>query len=66
MLHELLFALLGKSGNIIIEKEDSFVLDPRISFLSPAEKEIINSLCCLGYYYKNLESFLDDNYNSFA
>ncbi|KAL4484971.1 hypothetical protein ABPG74_020148 [Tetrahymena malaccensis] len=66
MLHEILFGLLGKSGNIIIEQNDSFVLDPKITFLTPAEKEIINSLCCLGYYYKNLEQFLDENYNNFA
>lgn len=66
MLHEILFALLGKSGNIIIEQDDNFILDPRITFLTPAEKDIINSLCCLGYYYKTLEQFLDENYNNFA
>ena len=63
MLHEILFALLGKCGNIIIETEDAFVLDPRITFLSPAEKEIINSLCSLGYHYANIERFLDENYD---
>lgn len=66
MLHEILFALLGKSGNIIIEGDNTFMLDPHLTFLSEAEKAVINSLCCLGYYYKTLESFLDANYDNFA
>ncbi|EGR32048.1 hypothetical protein IMG5_097950 [Ichthyophthirius multifiliis] len=66
MLHEILFALLGKTGNIIIEENNSFILDPRIHFLNNSEIQAVNSLVCLGYYYKYLEQFLDENYESFS
>lgn len=66
MLHEILLGLLGKSGNIIIEQDGTFALDMRISFLTPAEKQLINTLASLGYFYKSLESFLDANYYHFA
>lgn len=52
MLHEILFALLGKVGQIIKEYEDGFQIDPEIDFVSASEKEIINSICQLGFYYK--------------
>jgi len=55
MLHELLFALLGKTGGIIIEYDDRFEIDPKINFLTLSEKELINSICILGYYYSRLE-----------
>ena len=42
MLHEILFALLGKTGNIIIESEEKFEINPLISFLSAYEKDLIN------------------------
>ena len=38
MLHEILFALLGKTGSIILRFEDKFEIDPKIDFLSEAEK----------------------------
>lgn len=38
MLHEILFALLGKTGNIIIQENEQFMVDPLIDFISEAEK----------------------------
>ncbi len=54
MLHEILLALLGKPGNIILEYEDKFEIDITIDFLSDAEKKMINELCILGFYYKRV------------
>jgi hypothetical protein len=34
MLHEILFALLGRPGNIIIENEKGFTVNPIIDFLT--------------------------------
>lgn len=65
MLHEILFALLGKPGNIIKENENSFEIDNNIQFLSQSEKEIINKLCILGFYFRRIEQFLEENYQSF-
>ena len=44
MLHEILFALLGKTGNIIIESDQKFEINPLITFLTTCEKELINKL----------------------
>ena len=55
MLHEILFALLGKTGNFIKDFEDRFEIDPNINFLNQSEKVQINIICKLGFYYSRLE-----------
>ena len=66
MLHEILFALLGKTGSIIIETEAKFEVNPLISFLSACEKDLINRLVVLGFHYRILERFLKDTYEAFS
>ena len=46
MLHELLLALFGHTGSIIIETEDgsNFIVNPKLDFLSSAEVEMINRI----------------------
>ncbi len=44
MLHEVLFALLGHTGSIIIEDQDRFVVNTQLGFLSSAEKDLINKV----------------------
>jgi gamma-tubulin complex component 4 len=61
MLHEILLALLGIPGNLIVEEEDSFKISPFINFLTESEKELINRLVILGFYYKKILAFLDFN-----
>jgi gamma-tubulin complex component 4 len=61
MLHELLLALSGCEGDIIILKDDGFYLDKDLPFLHESEKEIIDELCKLGYYYRLLTKFVHDN-----
>ena len=61
MLHEILLALLGIPGNLIIEEEDCFKISPFINFLTESEKELINRLIIMGFYYKRIVSFLDFN-----
>ncbi|KRX02900.1 hypothetical protein PPERSA_04103 [Pseudocohnilembus persalinus] len=65
MLHEILFALLGKPGNIIKEYEDKFQLEENLNFLNNSEKSIINQICILGFYFQKIEQFLEENYQSF-
>ena len=66
MLHELLLALLGKTGNIVIEDDQAFKINPDITFISDPEKEILNKICILGYYYLRIEKFLDENHKIFS
>ena len=66
MLHEILFALLGKTGNIIIESDNRFEINPLISFLSSSEKELINKLIIIGFHYRKIEKFLQETYESFC
>ena len=54
MLHELLLALLGTTGGIIVETEAGFQVNPKLGFFSPAEAEILNRIVVLGHFYKRI------------
>ena len=54
MLHELLFALLGFVGDIIVEKDNTFCVKDGFDFLREGERDQINRLAPLGWYYVNL------------
>lgn len=54
MLHELLFALLGFVGDIIIEKNDTFCIKDGFDLLREGERDQVNRLAPLGWYYVNL------------
>lgn len=54
MLHEILFAMLGKPGSIIMELEDSFRINPSIDFITNTEKKLIEKLVLLGFHFKRL------------
>ncbi|KAK4430876.1 Gamma-tubulin complex component 4 [Sesamum alatum] len=76
MLHELLLALLGYTGDLIIDvrehqetlrvnlspgaplaDEPTFKLAPDLSFLQPSDREVIERVITLGFYYRELERF---------
>ncbi|KAF3436460.1 hypothetical protein FNV43_RR23552 [Rhamnella rubrinervis] len=76
MLHELLLALLGYTGDLIIDVREqhnslgtglppgapisddpTFKLAPDISFLQPSEKDLIERIVTLGFYYRELDRF---------
>lgn len=58
MLHELLFALIGKPGNIIRLGETGLQLDPTITMLSESEKQLINGMCLAGTHFRVIEAFI--------
>lgn len=58
MLHELLMALLGHTGTIIVDTGNSFELSETVNFLSRAERDFINKIVSLGWEYKKLLSFV--------
>lgn len=57
MLHELLLALFGTTGGVIIESDGRFIVNPKLTFLSPAEVELINRIVVLGYQFKVIMRF---------
>ena len=62
MLHEILEALLGHTGGIIVLDEESqdISINTKVHFLSESEKKIIKDLAEMGSYYRNLELFITD------
>ncbi|GLT47188.1 hypothetical protein SLA2020_209010 [Shorea laevis] len=82
MLHELLLALLGYTGDLIIDERDhqkslgiqfspdspisdecTFKLAPDISFIDPSERDLIQRLVALGFYYRELDRFATKSRN---
>jgi gamma-tubulin complex component 4 len=61
MLHELLLALTGCDGDIILANDTKFYLDKDLPFLHDSEKEMIDELCQLGFYYRDLTIFVQQN-----
>ncbi|XP_047973212.1 gamma-tubulin complex component 4 [Salvia hispanica] len=76
MLHELLLALLGYTGDLIIDErerreslcinlsptapladEPTFKLAPDLSFIEPSDRQVIERVITLGFYYRELERF---------
>jgi len=72
MIHEILFALLGHTGSIIIElpatledlgknpelRQLCFIVNPNLSFLSAAEVEQLNKIVQIGALYKQIQTFV--------
>ena len=59
MLHEILYALMGHTGDVIIFQDDKFIVNPALrnsnsnqvneyQILSAAEAELINKIVSLG------------------
>ncbi|KAJ4820841.1 Gamma-tubulin complex component [Rhynchospora pubera] len=78
MLHELLFALVGFTGDFVIDERENledededgdchvgptFRLAPDLSFLDPSERSAIERLLPLGFYYRELNCFATKSRN---
>ncbi|KAI7757131.1 LOW QUALITY PROTEIN: hypothetical protein M8C21_029484 [Ambrosia artemisiifolia] len=80
MLHELLLALLGYTGDLIIDERErqhsvgmtsddsisdhcTFKLAPDISFIAQEERDIIENIIKLGFYYRELDRFATKSRN---
>uniref|UniRef100_A0A7N0TTA7 Gamma-tubulin complex component n=1 Tax=Kalanchoe fedtschenkoi TaxID=63787 RepID=A0A7N0TTA7_KALFE len=76
MLHEVLLALLGYTGDLIVDEREhqqsicvnlspdapvgvdcTFKLAPDISFIQPSDRDVIERLVALGFYYRELDRF---------
>ncbi|KAF3784069.1 Gamma-tubulin complex component 4 [Nymphaea thermarum] len=68
MLHEVLLALLGHTGDFVIKQKDEsgkvvFKLAPDLAFVQPSERDVIERLVCLGLYYRKLTEFVAKSRN---
>jgi gamma-tubulin complex component 4 len=58
MLHEVLFALLGETGGIFVERQGAFLVRPDCDLLSSSESQLIERVLKVGYAYKTLNAFV--------
>ena len=65
MLHEILFAMLGKTGNIVILLENCFAINPSIDFITDGEKQLLNKIVNLGYWYKKIMKYIEEDEKMF-
>ncbi|XP_039048142.1 gamma-tubulin complex component 4-like [Hibiscus syriacus] len=82
MLHELLLALVGYTGDLIIDEREHqnslgihlypdaaisghhcFKLASDVSFIDPSERDLIERLVSLGFYYRELDRFTTKSRN---
>nr|CAG8515518.1 7113_t:CDS:2 [Entrophospora candida] len=69
MLHELLLALSGYSGDLFVqypsgsEQPETFKIPPDFPFLHDAERSSLERLAELGFYYHKILDFLDQQRN---
>ncbi len=59
MQHEVLLALMGHCGDVIVNTGSSFALAADISFLSASERVVVNRLVCVGHTYLKLARFVE-------
>lgn len=58
MLHEIFLSLLGFTGDIIIEDEGTYQVCKSFDLLTTAERQQVNRIVPLGWYYASLSSFV--------
>lgn len=60
MLQDLFLALLGFPGDILVEEDSTIRVKDGFDLLTQAEREQINRISPLGWYYLRLQSFVDE------
>jgi hypothetical protein len=61
MHHELFFALLGHTGDVVESTSQGFFIKEDVEYVSSAQKEMLNRLLQLGYSYSILSDFLEES-----
>ena len=59
MLQEILMAMIGNTGGVLIETNNSYTVNPSLENISKSEKIIIKKICDLGFFYKKIQKFND-------
>lgn len=61
MLSEIMLGLLGRTGDIIVQEDMAFRVNPLITFISESDKEVMDRILILGFYYKEISLFVESN-----
>ena len=57
LAHELLFALSGYAGDVIIERDGAFLVDPGADFIDRSDRALMNRLVTCGALYRTIIDF---------
>jgi hypothetical protein len=60
MINDILFCLLGYTGGVFIDSQNSFTINETITCISQSEKEILKRIGQIGFKYKILKDFVND------
>jgi len=60
MLHEVLYALLGRTGWVVVEEDNVFDINPALSFLSTPERKMLQQIVALGSFYKKIRGWVEE------
>eukprot|EP01135_Chromosphaera_perkinsii_P004803 Nk52_evm34s296 gene=Nk52_evmTU34s296 len=63
MLHDLLFALSGHPGNVFMDQGNCFETNRDFHVLCESEREQIDEMLQVGFYYRQLNLFVEENLN---
>ena len=61
MLHEILYAMLGKLGSVILDFDGVFKVNPALEFISQAERELLEKIVVLGSFYAKIKSYIEED-----
>lgn len=65
MLHELLLALLGHCGGVVMDIEGVFKINPTLEFISSQERTVLDQLLVLGSFYSRIRHLLQKDDDEF-
>ena len=58
MHHEILLALQGHCGEIVLDRQKEYVINPDLSFIGSADKAVLNQIVQLGCDFKTMQQFI--------
>ena len=60
MLHELLLALLGTPGTLIVQDDKGFRVNRSLHILNESEAALVNEIAQIGYNESLLKEFIEN------
>ena len=61
MLHEILYAMVGKLGTIIIDIDGVYRVNPSLDFIQSSEREMLEKIVMLGSFYKRISMYVEED-----
>ena len=58
MLHELLLALLGHTGGVVLDIDGVYKINPTLEFISAEERVVLDHMLVLGSFYSRIRELL--------